>query len=175
MDHFVQLAPRARVVRISRGVRHVVALCVSMTVSVACGSVGARPYFTPLPDAVVDTVPAEAPVVISQLQTLAVGEGLAIRASSPAEGYLETEWYDVDRRGPVGGSLDPRRIVRLRFFADMTGANSTVLSSEAVTLRAIDPSIPERQNEVMVPPGHLGNQILERILIALRSDRSTRR
>jgi hypothetical protein len=173
MDDLVLLASHVPAARTPPRMRRIVALCAILTVIAACGSIGARPYFTPLPDAVVDTVPAEAAIVIGRLQTLVVGEGLAVRTSSPAEGYLETEWYDVDRRGPVGGSLDPRRIVRLRFFADMTGANSTVLSSEAVTLRAIDPSIPERQNEAMVPPGHPGNQILERILIALRSDRPT--
>ena len=142
---------------------------VTLAATVACGSIGARPYLTPLPDAVTDTLPAEAAAVIIQIQTLAIGEGLEIRVSSPAEGYLETEWYDVDRRGSVGGSLDPRRIVRFRFFADELGTTGTALHSEAVTLRSIDPSVPERQNEVMVRPGHPGDQILQRILIALRN------
>ena len=145
------------------------ALLGAVAATAACGSIGARPYLTPLPDAVLDTIEVEAAAAIGQIQTLAIGEGLEIRVSSPAEGYLETEWYDVDRRGSVGGSLDPRRIVRFRFFADEAGATRTVLYSEAVTLRAIDPSVPERQNEVMVRPGHPGDQILQRILIALRS------
>lgn len=141
----------------------------TVAVTMACGSIGARPYLTPLPDAVLDTIANGPAAVIGQIQTLAIGEGLEIRVSSPAEGYLETEWYDVDRRGSVGASLDPRRIVRFRFFADEVGSTRTVLYSEAVTLRAIDPSVPERQNEVMVRPGHPGDQILQRILIALRS------
>jgi hypothetical protein len=141
-----------------------------MTVVLGCGSIGARPYLTALPDAIVDTVPAEPAAVISELQTLVMGEGLAVRVSSPAEGFLETEWYDVDRRGPVGGGLDPQRIVRIRFFADAVSRFTSLLASEAVTLRAIDPSIPDRQNEMMVPPGHPGGQILERILLALRNE-----
>jgi hypothetical protein len=136
---------------------------------VGCGSIGARPYLTPLPDAIHDTIPARPSAVIGELQTLVIGEGLIVRVSSPAEGFLETEWYDVDRRGTVGGRLDPRRIVRMRFFADEASSDLTLLTSESVTLRALDPSIPERQNEVMVPPGHPGSQILERILIALRN------
>lgn len=142
---------------------------VTAVATVGCGSIGARPYITPLPDAVLDTISAEPSAVIGQIQTMAIGEGLAIRVSSPVEGYLETEWFDVDRQGPVGGSIDPRRIVRFRFFADEMGTMGTVLYSEAVTLRSIDPSAPERQNEVMVRPGHPGDQILQRILIGLRS------
>jgi hypothetical protein len=141
-----------------------------LTLALGCGSIGARPYLTPLPDAIIDTVPGEPAAVIGELQTLVMGEGLAVRVSSPAEGFLETEWYDVVRRGPVGGSLDPQRIVRIRFLADAVSGSTSLLTSEAVTLRAFDPSVPDRQNEVMVPPGHSGAQILERILIALRND-----
>lgn len=162
-DRFRRRQPRHR-----RGAWIVAAVLLAFTIG--CGSIGARPYLTPLPDAITDSVRAAPADVIRQLQTYVLGEGLAVRVSSPTEGYLETEWYDVDRRGPVGGSLDPRRIVRLRFFADDVGGDRAALTSEAVTLRSIDPSIPERQNEVMVPPGHPGSQILDRILIALRNE-----
>jgi hypothetical protein len=129
----------------------------------ACGSIGARPYLVPLPEARIDTLPAEPDAVVSAAQALVVGEGLTIRVSSPAEGYLETDWYDTVTQSPGGGSsLDPRR-------ADRLGDDETMLASEAVMRRVVDPSLPERQNEIMAPPGHPGAELLSRVLSALRA------
>lgn len=142
----------------------------AVVVSWACGSIGARPYLVPLPEARVDTLSAEPNAIIAALQALVVGEGLTVRVSSPAEGYLETDWYDTVTQSPGAGSgLDPRRAVRLRFFADRLGDDRTRLASEAVMRRAVDPSLPERQNEVMAPPGHPGAELLSRVLSAMRT------
>jgi hypothetical protein len=140
----------------------------------ACGSIGARPYLVPLPEARIDTLPAEPDAIISAAQAFVVGEGLTIRVSSPAEGYLETDWYDTVTQSPGGGSsLDPRRAVRLRFFADRLGDDQTRLASEAIMRRFVDPSLPERQNEIMAPPGHAGAELLTRVLSALRTSLSS--
>ncbi len=153
--------------------RSALVLCLlipATAVTWTCGSIGARPYLVPLADARIDSVTAEPDVIIATLQTLAVGEGLTIRVSSPAEGYLETDWYDTIMQAPGGGSgLDPRRAVRLRFFADRLGDESTRLASEAVMRRVVDPSLEERQNEIMAPPGHPGAELLVRILSAMRA------
>jgi hypothetical protein len=153
--------------------RCVLVLCLvipAIAVTWTCGSIGARPYLVPLPDARIDSVPAEPDVIIATLQNLVVGEGLTIRVSSPAEGYLETDWYDTVMQAPGGGSsLDPRRAVRFRFFADRLGDESTRLASEAVMRRVVDPSLEERQNEIMAPPGHPGAELLVRVLSAMRA------
>jgi hypothetical protein len=142
----------------------------AIAVSWTCGSIGARPYLVPLPDARIDSLPAEPDVIIATLQTLVVGEGLTIRVSSPDEGYLETDWYDTVTQAPGGGSsLDPRRAVRLRFFADRLGDDRTRLASESVMRRAVDPSLEERQNEIMAPPGHPGTELLVRVLSVMRT------
>ena len=135
----------------------------------ACSSIGARPHFVPLTGATIDTLGVEPDVVIATLQGLVVSEGLTVRVSSPLEGYLETNWYDTVTGAPGGGSsLDPRRAVRLRFFADRLGEDRTRLASEVVMRRAIDPSLPERENEVIAPPGHAGAELLGRLLAATR-------
>jgi hypothetical protein len=143
----------------------------------ACGAVGARPFFTPLPDALLDTLSADPADVITALTELVVGEGLAVRVASPAEGYLETEWYDVvDRRSTAGTGLDPRREVRLRFFADLVEEGRTQVAAEAVLRKFVDPSLASRENEVMAPPGHAGDELVRRIFSALELDvGSTRR
>jgi hypothetical protein len=107
--------------------------------------------------------------VITEIAGLVTVEGLAIRWNSPIEGYLETEWYDVvARRSGSENTLDPERVVRLRFFADPVRQGETELVSEAVLRHMVDPSLPPRELEVMVPPGHSGDQILRRVLDAVR-------
>jgi hypothetical protein len=108
--------------------------------------------------------------VITAVAGLVTSEGLTIRWNSPVEGYLETEWYDVVARRSGGeNSLDPERVVRLRFFADPLRQGETELVSEVVLRRTVDPSLPSRESETMAPPGHAGDQILRRIIDAVRA------
>ncbi|NIM49823.1 MAG: hypothetical protein GTN62_06140 [Gemmatimonadales bacterium] len=134
----------------------------------ACGAGSIRPYLTPLPDAPTDTLAADPATLIREIAALVAVEGLRLRWSSPEEGYLETDWYDVVARQPGGAyARDPERAVRFRFFADPVGENETQLVAEAVSRRTLDPSVPPREVEMMVPPGHPGDQILRRILDAV--------
>ncbi|MDH3369269.1 MAG: hypothetical protein OEO17_15620, partial [Gemmatimonadota bacterium] len=118
----------------------------------------------------VDTLAALPVDVIREIATLVTAEGLVIRISSPEEGYLETEWYDVGTAVPGDTPFtDPRRSTLLRFFADPEADEETRLSAEAVVRRTLDPSVPSRQGEMMAPPGHPGNEMLRRVLAALDS------
>jgi hypothetical protein len=118
----------------------------------------------------VDTVTADPADVITEVAGLVAAEGLAIRWNSPAEGYLETEWYDVVARRTGGeNSLQPQNVIKLRFFSDPVRNGETRLTSEAVTRLTVDPSMPSRESEIMVPPGHTGEQILRRVTAGVRS------
>ena len=151
----------------SRGARRAgtVAVALALVGAAACSASSVRPFFRPLPDALVDTLRVDPAVLTQDLAGLVAAEGFAIRWNSPAEGYLETEWFDVvERRPATGSSVDPARVVRLRFFADPVRQGETALVSEAVMRRTTDPSMPDRESESMVPPGHQGDVILRRIL-----------
>ncbi len=139
-----------------------------LAVVAACGAVNDRPYLDPLPNAVVDTLHALPGVLIPEIEGMVMAEGLTVRLSTAREGYLETDWYDTEtRRSGARRTRDPHRVVRLRFFANRIGEDLTELVTEAVIRRTLDPSLPERENERMVPAGHAGREILERILTAL--------
>ena len=142
----------------------------AVAVAAACASGGVRPFFPPLPGALVDTLVADPADVITEVTVLVAAEGLAIRWNSPAEGYLETEWYDVVARRPGGeNSLQPENVIKLRFFSDPVRQGETRLVSEAVTRLTVDPSMPSRESEIIVPPGHPGEQILRRVIAGVRS------
>ncbi|MBE0595292.1 MAG: hypothetical protein IH616_23125 [Gemmatimonadales bacterium] len=143
-------------------------LSLTALAGLACSAIGARPFFAPLPDALLDTLRTDPASVITALTDLVVGEGLTVRVASPAEGYLETEWYDVvERRSTAGTGLDPRREIRLRFFADLAEEGHTQVAAEAVMRKLVDPSLASRENEMMAPPGHEGDQLVRRIFAAL--------
>lgn len=148
--------------------RRITGLGVAALAAAACAS-GVRPGYSPFPQATVDTVSAT-PVQAIQELTQGLGtEAIQIQWSSPAEGYLETMWYNVVTR--ESGQTDrnnPDRFIKLRFWADPVGTDQTVVTAEAVTWRTTDPSIViEREKEMLVPPGHAGEQILRRIMNGL--------
>ena len=149
--------------------RRVTGVGVAVLAAAACAS-GVRPGYSPFPQATVDTVSAT-PVQTIQELTQGIGnEAIQIQWSSPEEGYVETMWYNiVSRESGVTDRSNPERFIKLRFWADPVGTTQTVVTAEAVTFRTTDPSIVyERDKEMLVPPGHAGQQILERVLERLR-------
>jgi hypothetical protein len=130
---------------------------------------GVRPRYGPVPGSVSLELSAAPDVV-----TLAAAEelrqaGLTPQGMSAAEGYVESQWYDVTTHAssaePPFRGLD--RAVKLRFFADPT-AGHTHLAAEAVVTYLVDPSRPQRELEHMVPQGHAGLGILRGILDRLK-------
>lgn len=135
----------------------------------ACGAGAIRPRFEPFPEAVADTVGTSADSAVSQIGELLVGEGIEILHLRPAEGYAETEWFDVaTSRSASPMRLDADSVVRLRFWADPAAVGECVVVGEAVTRRVFDPSLPERETEEPVTPEHPAAEIVRRIISNLK-------
>lgn len=147
-----------------------IAVASAILVGTACGAGGVRPPFKPLDNAVVDTVNAAPADVIQQIATLATQEVLQVQWSSPKDGYYESQWFNVTTQQTGAGqdqNLD--RVVKFRFWADpISDGTKTKLTCEAVIRTTNDPSVMERDKEAMVPPGHAGMRILDRILAGLK-------
>lgn len=144
--------------------RWIVSGALTLAAVAACGG-GIRPSYAPLPEAMVDTLSAAPPAAVAQLATTMVAEGLRVQWRSDNEGYLESQWFDLVTR--QNGSFDraaPERYVRFRFFVDPLGTDRSVVHAEVVVLRTVDPSVMERDAEMMAPPGNGGRQILTRVL-----------
>ncbi len=134
--------------------------------AVGCPSVGTvRPPFRPLPEAFLDTLAMEPAVLLAELASHCLELGFAIEVSSELDRYLETRWFNLATGRPDDGDLiRPDRVIRLRFWIDPLGPLGYQVTSEVVYRRVADPSLPDRESELMVPPGHEGEQILVRIL-----------
>lgn len=97
-----------------------------------------------------------------------VAAGLRVAVDDPAEGYLESSWYDLGLKASVGGQArDLDQVVKLRFYADPT-AGHTRLAAECVRRIAYDPSEPERDLERMVPDSSPGHVVLDSIIGRLK-------
>ena len=108
--------------------------------------------------------------MIDRLHEILTAEGLRPRWTSTVEGYIETRWFNaVTGRSESANSLATEVTVRLRFWADLIRRGQTVVVGEAVFRRVLDPSLPARETEAPVPPGHPGDEILQRVMDALGS------
>ena len=138
----------------------------------SCASGGLRPVFQPLPNAATTEVSATAAQVIPAVQNeLLKEQGLQMQWVSPADGYLETQWYNVQTRSSANlstGALDQQ--VLFRFWVDPVAEGRSKVTGEAVWLRGWDPSREQREQESMVPDAHPGGQILTRIMDMLRQE-----
>lgn len=132
--------------------------------AVACAG-GIRPSYAPMPEARADTVAGATADVVQAIGTGLAAEGMQAQWQSGAEGYVETQWYDlVSRESGNYNRTQPERYVRLRFFVDPAGPGMSAITSEAVILHTTDPSVMERDAEMMVPPTHAGRALLDRVI-----------
>ncbi|MEE8115612.1 MAG: hypothetical protein V3T28_00785 [Gemmatimonadales bacterium] len=143
------------------------ALAGALIGAAACAG-GIRPSYSPLVNARVDTVNAEPAAVIQELASRVLAERLRIQWTSPEEGFLETQWYNLVTRESGQTSRDnPDRVVLLRFWADPLASGRSVVRSESVLQRTTDPSVMPRDREMMVPQGHGGWRLLVRVMDAV--------
>lgn len=146
------------------------ALSLGIFTMLRCGAANVRPFFNPMPEARADTVMGTPDAVIRGLQDAVQAAGVQLSQSSEAEGYLESKWYDTaDGTSMNNPGMNTHTRVRLRFWVDPFRERQSVVISEVVRRRAIDPSIPERELEILVEPSHPGDSLAVRILAALRT------
>ena len=130
----------------------------------ACGA-GIRPAYSPMPNARVDSVNAQPAAVIQEIAARMGAENIGLQWSSPDEGYLESQWYNiVTRESGVTSRSNPEQVILMRFWADPIGPDKARITSEVVIKGTTDPSVPPREQEIMAPPGHAGHQFLDRVL-----------
>lgn len=130
---------------------------------------GVRPLYGPVPGSVALELNAPPDAVTRAAAEEVQHAGLALQWISPAEGYVETQWFNVTSRvsTPEADLRDLAHTVKLRFFADPT-AGKTRLAAEAVTTYAVDPSRPQRELERMAPEGDPGREVLTQVVDRLK-------
>ncbi len=139
-------------------------------IAAACPHMGGvRPRITPLAGAVERTVQA-APYsvtegIVATLDTMRI----PLEAHAADEGYVETKWIDPRNHQPhtpAPSNLD--HTIKMRFYADPV-AGTTHLVAECVRRLYLDPSVPQRELEVVVDSTSAGWMLMDSVLTRLLS------
>ncbi len=142
---------------------------VALGAAACAGLGGVRPYYGPVPGSVTVVFTAAPDAVTRAAAEEVQRAGLALQWMSAAEGYVESQWFNVtthvSSQTPDISDLD--HSVKVRFFADPT-AGKTRLVAEVVASYAVDPSRPQREMERMLPEGHPGREVLTQLLDRLK-------
>ncbi len=137
-----------------------------------CSALAVRPHYRPMPGAVTDTLAASPESVIAALGRALEERGVRVKLRSGEEGYLESDWFDLLSLGVTGTGIPGiERVVKLRAFADPVPPGRAELVIEAVYRRTSDPSVPDRLEEILVPPGHPADSLVGELLKALPGKR----
>ena len=145
-----------------------VAAVTLVATGIACGAGGVRPSYKPFPQASVDTIKGSPSAIIQEANARLLADNMLIQWSSPTEGYLETQSYNVvTRQSGNVQNQDRESNVTIRVWADSISANLTRVTAEASVLRSSDGSVVGRAAQAPVPPGHPGDVIVHRLLTGL--------
>lgn len=137
-----------------------------------CTAIGVRPHFRPLPGATRDTLAAPPETLIAALSRELEESGVRVKRRSEAEGYLETEWFDLRSAGVAASpALEVGRVVRIRAFAEPLPPGGAELVVETVYRRTLDPSVPDRLEEILVPPDHPADSLVRELVNRLPGKR----
>jgi len=125
----------------------------------------ARDILEPVPGAMVAAFADSARDVIEAAAYAITDEGIPLRFYDRKGLYVQSEWIDLasvrTRRDP-GGYFGNERTVKFQFRARRV-LGATELVGEAIHLPAVGEG---RANERMVPEGHPGREVLQRLFAA---------
>ena len=139
----------------------------TLLVFAACNPYTTRPDFIPLPHAPVVYLDARRDVVTRDVTAWLQAQRLVVVRSVPRDGFVETAWFDPTTQRSFARDRDPPhadRAFRIRGWADPDVPNATRLTVEVVYQPLFDPSRTARDLEILVPEGHAGRKLAERLM-----------
>ena len=113
-----------------------------------------RPGFVALPEAAGIEVRLAPRDATRHLADALKANAIPIRKVMLRDAYLESGWFSARTGRPTSRRPIGTDIVRVRAWADPARVGSSELSVETVYRLLADPSLPERELDRQVPPGH---------------------
>ncbi|HEX6643838.1 MAG TPA: SPOR domain-containing protein [Gemmatimonadales bacterium] len=120
----------------------------------ACSLGTSRPPFAPMPEARVGDLEAEVPAATERLAAALREAGIPLARVKPADGFLESAWFDAESGQPVGGRPLGEDVVRVRGWVTPSAHGSSEIRVETVYRPFADPSRPPRELERSVAYAH---------------------
>lgn len=133
----------------------------------ACNPASTRPQFLPHPAALSGYVDATRERLAPEIVAWLTAQGLAVQQASVEDGFVETAWFDTERRrshATRGDVPDLAASVKIRCWVDPDISGASRLVVEAVYRPLYDPSRPPRDLEVLAPRDHEGHRVAAALL-----------
>lgn len=121
---------------------------------VGCYPSTTRPSFTPVPDAAVVEWELFVPEAMRTLALALDADSIPVTRTEPADGWLETSWFDARTLKPTKRRPLGEEVVRLRAWAEPSRPNHSAITVELVYRPLADPSREGRTLERQVNATH---------------------
>ena len=139
------------------------ALLVVLAVA-ACDPGFSRPRLTPGPEAPHAEVRGDVANVTTRIAEALETEGIPVERVEASDGWLRTAWLDTAGFTPVASTSRGLDAVRVRGWVDPASFGMSRVTLEGVWRPLADPSLPERELERALPPGHPAARRIQRAL-----------
>jgi hypothetical protein len=133
----------------------------------ACQFATTRPPFEPVPEARHVDLTLGRLEATEQLAEALRADSIPVGRVEPRDGYLETPWFNAGTGRPVSHARTGDSVVRVRGWVEPARVRYSELRVETVFRRAWDPSLPDRELERAVPPGHSVAERVDSVLARL--------
>ncbi|MGE0440302.1 MAG: SPOR domain-containing protein [Gemmatimonadales bacterium] len=135
-----------------------------------CRATTGRPAFDAFPEAEVRELGfglVDKVLTVERLtDTLAVylqADSIPVRTVKPFDGFIESAWFDTASRTPRGRGIGQDEVL-VRAWVSPSKPGFARVEIETVYRPLVDPSLPAREEERPVPPGHPVNRQMAGIL-----------
>lgn len=133
----------------------------------ACYPTTTRPALVPVPEAITVEVELSVPEATRLLAVALDSDSIPVARTEPEDGWLTTDWFDVETRRPTRSRRLGPDVVLVRGFVDPGRPNHAVITVEVVHRPLADPSREGRALEAHVPGEHPVADQVRRIVTAL--------
>jgi hypothetical protein len=134
----------------------------------ACQASTTRPPFGPVTGAQIVVLELD----VARTTSLVAGgfraDSLPVTVLEPRDGFLETPWFDSGTARPTSRKPLGQDVVRIRAWVDPEKPGFSRVTVETLFREVVDPSLPERELDREVPPGHPTSVRVRAVLDSLR-------
>lgn len=134
----------------------------------ACYPTTTRPALTPVPAAMVAEWELFVPEATRALALALDADSIPVSRTEPADGWLETPWFDARTLKPTTRRPLGEETVRLRAWVDPSQPNHSAITLEIVYRPVADPSREGRSLERQVNAAHPVAQRVAAVMERLR-------
>ena len=152
--------------------RRETALLALVLVLASCDPNTTRPRVVPFPEDATTEVRAKTPAATERLLAALAADSVPIKFSSTHDGYVETPWLSAETLRATDARPIGTDIVRIRGWVNPGKEGFSVIIVEGAYRQMADPSLPERELERPLPPGHPVQVRIDSLLARIPTNRA---